>query len=174
MAVAAKNLRLNCRKKSRFKFLKTSRSALAPHSAHIPALGWQRPNVPVCQLLLQLHSAIHVNVRHIQTFLYSLIQMIFAYLLSILISVRTIVQKTDSPIVDSIGQNYRPMRQRSDSFEIALLCLTKICFESIGSPSHRTITNINLLLTRMWANAQPDGRPAEHRWRPLFNAAKFG
>jgi len=31
-----------------------------------------------------------------------------------------------------------------------------------------------LNLTRMWANAQRDGRPAEHRWRPLFNAAKFG
>jgi len=30
------------------------------------------------------------------------------------------------------------------------------------------------LKTRMWANAQPDGRPAEHRWRPLINAAKFG
>jgi len=28
--------------------------------------------------------------------------------------------------------------------------------------------------TRMWANAQGDGRPAEYRWRPLFNAAKFG
>jgi len=28
--------------------------------------------------------------------------------------------------------------------------------------------------TRMWANAQRDGCPAEHRWRPLFNAAKFG
>ena len=28
--------------------------------------------------------------------------------------------------------------------------------------------------TRMWANAQPDGRPAELSWRPLFNAAKFG
>ena len=28
--------------------------------------------------------------------------------------------------------------------------------------------------TRMWANAQRDGRPAECRWRPLFNAAKFG
>ena len=27
--------------------------------------------------------------------------------------------------------------------------------------------------TRMWANAQPDGRPAEHRWCPLFNAANF-
>ena len=29
-------------------------------------------------------------------------------------------------------------------------------------------------LTRMWANAQRNGRPAEYRWRPLFNAAKFG
>ena len=26
----------------------------------------------------------------------------------------------------------------------------------------------------MWANAQRDGRPAKHTWRPLFNAAKFG
>jgi len=26
----------------------------------------------------------------------------------------------------------------------------------------------------MWAPAQRDGRPAEYRWRPLFNAAKFG
>jgi len=26
----------------------------------------------------------------------------------------------------------------------------------------------------MWANAQRDGRPAEHRWSLLFNAAKFG
>ena len=25
----------------------------------------------------------------------------------------------------------------------------------------------------MWANAQRDGRPAEDRWRPLFNAAQF-
>ena len=29
-------------------------------------------------------------------------------------------------------------------------------------------------ITRMWANAQRDGRPAEYRWRPLFNAANFG
>ena len=29
-------------------------------------------------------------------------------------------------------------------------------------------------LTRMWANAQRDDRPAEYRWRPLFSAAKFG
>jgi len=30
------------------------------------------------------------------------------------------------------------------------------------------------LLTRMRANAQRDGRLAEHMWRPLFNAANFG
>jgi len=30
------------------------------------------------------------------------------------------------------------------------------------------------ILTRMWANAQCDGRPAEYRWHPLFNGAKFG
>jgi len=34
--------------------------------------------------------------------------------------------------------------------------------------------SITLLQTRMWTNAQRDGRPAKHRWRPLFNAAKFG
>ena len=28
--------------------------------------------------------------------------------------------------------------------------------------------------TRMWANAQRHGRPAEYRWRPLFNAANCG
>jgi len=28
--------------------------------------------------------------------------------------------------------------------------------------------------TETWANAQRDGRPAEQRWRPLLNAAKFG
>jgi len=28
--------------------------------------------------------------------------------------------------------------------------------------------------TRMWANAQRDGRPAEYRWRALFNVAELG
>jgi len=28
--------------------------------------------------------------------------------------------------------------------------------------------------TRIWANAQRDGRPAEYSWHALFNAAKFG
>jgi len=31
---------------------------------------------------------------------------------------------------------------------------------------------VNLIYNiRMWANAQRDGRPAKHRWHPLFNAA---
>jgi len=32
----------------------------------------------------------------------------------------------------------------------------------------------NMEKLEMWANAQRDGHPAEYRWRPLFNAAKFG
>ena len=35
---------------------------------------------------------------------------------------------------------------------------------------HECVTAYNY---RMWANAQRDGRPAEYRWRPLFNTAKF-
>ena len=37
-----------------------------------------------------------------------------------------------------------------------------------------SIQAVNYVELEMWANAQPDGRPAEYRWRPLFNAAKFG
>jgi len=33
---------------------------------------------------------------------------------------------------------------------------------------------VSLINLEMWANAQRDGRPAEYRWRPLFNVAKFG
>ena len=36
------------------------------------------------------------------------------------------------------------------------------------------IAQTRVWANRMWANAQRDGRPAEHRWRPLFNATKFG
>ena len=31
--------------------------------------------------------------------------------------------------------------------------------------------NSILSTTKMWANAQRDGRPVEYRWHPLFNAA---
>jgi len=39
---------------------------------------------------------------------------------------------------------------------------------------HQSTELYNNTKLEMWANAQRDGRPAEYRWRPLFNAAKFG
>ena len=47
-------------------------------------------------------------------------------------------------------------RDGPDSISGSLLSVT-------GQTGQRT--------TRMWANAQRDGRPAYYRWRPLFNAA---
>ena len=35
--------------------------------------------------------------------------------------------------------------------------------------SFTTVLRSKLSATRMWANAQRDGRPAEYRWRPLLN-----
>jgi len=44
--------------------------------------------------------------------------------------------------------------------------------------AHRAVVMLSMFgeirTTRMWADAQRDGRPAEYGWRPLFNAAKFG
>ena len=39
---------------------------------------------------------------------------------------------------------------------------------------YRKVQIYNSTELEMWANAQRDGRPADYRWRPLFNAAKFG
>ena len=36
-----------------------------------------------------------------------------------------------------------------------------------------TTINVKYIIL-MWANAQCGGGPAEYRWRPLFNVAKFG
>ena len=52
-------------------------------------------------------------------------------------------------------------------------------FLRAGCPSCRPTNSVKALKAirnklEMWANAQCDGRPAEYRWRPLFNAAKFG
>jgi len=49
--------------------------------------------------------------------------------------------------------------------------MSEIYAKSLVKPKRRTKTFKTL---EMWANAQRDGRPAECRWRPLFNAAKFG
>jgi len=40
--------------------------------------------------------------------------------------------------------------------------------------SLNTTTVQRLLMLKCGPNAQRDGRPAEYRWRPLFNAPKFG
>jgi len=49
-------------------------------------------------------------------------------------------------------------------------------YNSFKKVSHNSMKSVQYKInsTRMWANAQPDGRPAEHRWRPLFNTAKSG
>jgi len=56
---------------------------------------------------------------------------------------------------------------KSVTYIIQLFCLHYLL------RSDRTNGKIMVEL-EMWANAQRDGRPAEHRWRPLFNAEKFG
>ena len=55
-----------------------------------------------------------------------------------------------------------------------LLYLVALAVGFYSSLYYHNHTSCDKSQTRMWANAQPDGRPAEHRWRPLFNAAKFG
>jgi len=55
---------------------------------------------------------------------------------------------------------------------------------STGRPSRWAFANILVIILNspllssnkleMWAKAQRDGHPAEHRWHYLFNAAKFG
>jgi len=39
---------------------------------------------------------------------------------------------------------------------------------------HLCLVQVKIQWTRIWANAKHDGHPAEYRWRPLFNATKFG
>ena len=60
-------------------------------------------------------------------------------------------------------------------FAILNLIIHKECQNSYYHLARRkTPSYQNILQLEMWANAQPDGRPAEYRWRLLSNAAKFG
>ena len=52
--------------------------------------------------------------------------------------------------------------------------VTGLIYSVLLLATHAYAVTENLKKTRVWANAQRDGRPAEYRWRPLFNAAKFG
>ena len=69
------------------------------------------------------------------------------------------------------------------SESLCVLCYNTISYNTLFSWRPKADSSQLALLTprnkkrnktRMWANAQPDGRPAKQRWRPLFNAAKFG
>ena len=61
------------------------------------------------------------------------------------------------------------------SDESCLMVVKKSVRKCIGCRYHRHyLFVVHILWTRMWANAQRDGRPAEHRWHPVLNAAKFG
>jgi len=48
------------------------------------------------------------------------------------------------------------------------MCRTMVDIHSVTAEIRRGKKKKEL---EMWANAQRGGRPAEHRWRPLFNAA---
>ena len=50
--------------------------------------------------------------------------------------------------------------------------LQQYCYNCWGFAEFAATKMVTKL--EMWANAQRDGRPAEYRWRSLFNAAKFG
>jgi len=74
--------------------------------------------------------------------------------------------------------NFRPMlivaSGRPSQLLLSTCCLQlKIEIEVKNSTVTATLSCYTEV-TRMWANAQPDGRPAEFMWRPVLNAAKFG
>ena len=64
--------------------------------------------------------------------------------------------------------------QLTNGMNLLYLWLTQCRICDNWFPSHRDTFTVPHNETRMWANAQRDGRPAKRRWRPLFNAAKFG
>ena len=59
---------------------------------------------------------------------------------------------------------------------VILTCAKKLTSSQLRLPhgTKQKVVMKKLKTTRMWANAQRDGRHAEYRRRPLFNAAKFG
>ena len=64
---------------------------------------------------------------------------------------------------------YLPSVLRKSSRSLSHLLMSSCTNGRTKKESIQTVMH-----TRMWASAQRDGRPAEYRWRPLFNAAKFG
>jgi len=75
----------------------------------------------------------------------------------------------------------RRIEQRSQVTRVENLVKFDIWFWDMPADRH-TLKHTDTIVhtptggdvTRMWANAQRDGRPAARSWCPLFNAAKFG
>jgi len=71
----------------------------------------------------------------------------------------------------------RAMQSKNDTQISFFICIMYVCTRAY---IYIYISKICILCyfaqllqyeLEMWANAQRDGRPAEYRWRPLFNAA---
>jgi len=64
---------------------------------------------------------------------------------------------------------HTPTRAHTQLFFLNFISLVCFCFYVC-----LVCVLCTIFITRMWANAQRDGRPDAYRWRPLFTAAKFG
>jgi len=62
------------------------------------------------------------------------------------------------------------VHQDETTMALALHCVPKALIFFFS----QCIKKNSKIQTRMWANAESDGRPAEYRWRPLINTATFG
>jgi len=67
------------------------------------------------------------------------------------------------------GNQHVRIREKTPQFSS-----TELPAQSLYHTMRRHLCLEGINNTRMWANAQRDGRPAQYRWCPLFNAAKFG
>ena len=78
-----------------------------------------------------------------------------------------IVERVGTVVLRKHGTMASEKFEKILSEKLIDLCL-KLCSLETSEPRHSKFR------LEMRANAQRDGRPAEYRWHPLFNAAKFG
>ena len=83
-------------------------------------------------------------------------------------------------VITNITQSYNSnltnfsFNRNSESPVLILFNDVKRFFKTLLNNAHDFIyVRKKLNQTRMWVDAQRDGCPAEYRWRPLINAAKF-
>jgi len=84
-----------------------------------------------------------------------------------------IVMHMQGSIVQSLSRSYSRRRITISTIQHQS-AVNRAQKARTSAKPQRTLRIWNFGKTRMWANAQRDGCPAECRWRRLFNAAKFG